>query len=152
MADRSLLSVEHPRYIFTFNFLLGGMSGFFFLNILFHIYSILYTYILVCMYFGKSHLHRKSVILSIPTACSWSALGRFVLFIKDCRALFDLSSSRNVIEYHISSWRQAQAVYSREGYSKSVPTDFNPHIYLINKLLLNVFLHSENVSQNSKVT
>lgn len=68
------------------------------------------------------------------------------LFIKDCRALFDLSFSRNVMEYRMSSWRQAQGVYSGEGYSNSVPRDFNPHIYLINIFLLNVFLHSENVS------
>lgn len=81
--------------------------------------------------------------------CSWQICP---VFIEHCRALFDLSFSRNVMEYCMSSWRQAQGVYCREGYSKSVPTDFNPHIYLINTLLLNVFLHSENTSQSSKVT
>lgn len=118
---------------------------------MFKIHSILCTYILVRMYFGKSHLYRKSVIPSIPTAHSL-LLADLSCFCKAYKALFDLSSSRNAMEYYMSLWREAQGVYSGEGYSKSIPTDFKPHICLINILLLNVFLLSENVSQTSIVT
>jgi len=52
----------------------------------------------------------------------------------------------------MSSWRQAQDVYSGEGYSKSVPTGFDLHIVLIDILLRSGFLHTENVPQDSKVT